>query len=100
MAQNHDLDFLARSWETIEISKQKKYLFKYFDTPLQEVFLKYILVFGEYSNFSDHTGFKCSARWLETLYNRFLLLQKLHQDAKIDMDMTKLALIESGNYKL
>ena len=100
MAQNRDLSFLARQWETVELPKEKKYLLRYFDTPLQTAFLKYVHIFGDCSNFVDHTGLSCSARWLAILYNRLRTLQTLHREARANMDMTALAHIESGNYKL
>jgi hypothetical protein len=100
LEQNPDLLFLARQWEIVELPKEKKYLLKYFDTPLQNVFIKYFYVFGNYSNFVDHTGFTCSERWLTTLHDRLQKLQKLHREARENMDMTALALIESGNFKI
>lgn len=100
LEQNHDLLFLARQWEIVELPKEKKYLFKYFDTPIQNTFLKYFYVFGDYSNFVDHTGLICSERWLTTLHDRLQKLQKLHREARENMDMTSLALIESGNFKI
>jgi hypothetical protein len=100
LAQNPDLSFLARQWETVELPKEKKYLLRYFDTPIQKAFLKYVHIFGNYSNFVDHTGLSCSTRWLAILYNRLQTLQTLHREARANMDMTALAHIESGNYKL
>lgn len=100
MAQNHDLNFLARRWETVELPKDKKYLLRYFDTPIQTAFLKYVYIFDDYANFVDHTGLACSPRWLAILYNRLRKLQTLHREARANMDMTALAHIESGNYKL
>ena len=100
MAQNRDLLLLAKKWEVIELPKEKKYLLKYFKTPLQTAFLKYVYVFGECVNFVDHTGNQCCARWLQTLYNRMQTLESLHRDAKVNMDMTLLAHIESGKYHL
>lgn len=100
MAQNRDLNFLSRQWEVVELPKEKRYLLRYFDTPLQMVFLKYVHIFGDHSNFVDHTGLTCSSRWLVVLYNRLQILQTLHRKARADMDMTALALIESGKYKL
>ena len=100
MAQSRDLIYLARLWETVDLPKEKRYLLRYFDTPIQKAFLKYIHVFGDYSNFVDHTGLVCSPRWLEILYNRLRKLQTLHREARANMDMTTLAHIESGNFKL
>ena len=99
MAQSRDLSYLARQWETVSLPKEKRYLLRYFDTPIQTVFLKYVHVFDDYSNFVDHTGLACSTRWLAILYNRLLKLQTLHQEARANMDMTTLAHIESGNFK-
>jgi len=100
LAQNSDLIFLARQWETVELPKDKKYLFKYFDTPLQQSFIRYVYLFGEYNNFPDHTGFKCQLRWMKELYSRLQILQNAHKEARKNMDMEELALIESGNSKL
>lgn len=100
MVQSRDLVFLARQWETVELPKEKRYLLRYFETPLQVAFLKYIQVFEDHCNFVDHTGFTCSDRWLIKLSDKLKKLQKLHRDARSNMDMTALAHIESGNYKL
>jgi len=100
LAQSRDLSFLARKWETVELPKEKRYLLRYFDTPIQTAFLKYVHIFDDYSNFVDHTGLPCSSRWLVILYNRLQILQTLHREARANMDMTALAHIESGKYKL
>lgn len=99
MAQNRDLMLLARQWEIVEIPKEKKYLLKYFKTPLQVAFLKYIYVFGDYSSFVDHTGIPCRTFWLEELFSRFENLEKIRTEARTNMDLPLLALIESGKYK-
>lgn len=99
MAQHRDLIFLARQFETVELPKEKKYLLRYFDTPLQTAFLKYVHVFGDYDNFVDHTGLACRLFWLQFLYNRLQGLEAAHKEARANMDMTALAHIESGKYK-
>ena len=100
MAELRDLYFLGQSWEEFDVPKEKKYLLKYFDTPLQEAFLKYFFMFGEYSNFCDHTGIPCRDRWLNTLFERLQAYEQIHKQAKSNMDMTLLAKIEAGKYKL
>lgn len=100
MALTRDLSFISREFETIELPKEKKYLLKYFNTVLQEAFLKYVFVFGDYDNFVDHTGFSCRPRWLKNLYNKLRHIESLHKEARANMDMTTLALIESGKHKL
>lgn len=99
MAHHRDLDFLARRFETVELPKEKKYLLRYFDTPLQTAFVKYVHVFGDFTNFVDHTGLPCRTYWLQKLYNRLQHLEAAHREARANMDMTALAHIESGKYK-
>jgi hypothetical protein len=84
----------------VEFPRGKRYLLKYFDTGLQTMFLKYVYIFGNYTHFSDHTGFKCQKRWCDFLYQRYLVLEKLNREARANMDMVTLAKIESGKYKL
>ena len=100
MALIRDLSFIAREFETLELPKEKRYLLKYFDTVLQEAFLKYVFVFGDYENFVDHTGFVCRPHWLKNLYIKLNILEALHKKARADMDMKTLAKIETGRYKL
>jgi len=100
LASARDLSFISREFETVELPKEKRYLLKYFDTVLQEAFLKYVFVFGDYENFVDHTGLPCRPQWLKSLYNKLKRLEALHKKARADMDMTTLAIIETGKYKL
>lgn len=100
MAQSRDLHFLARRWETVELPKDKKYLLRYFRTPLQVAFIKYVYIFGDADNFADHTGLACSPRWCIRLFDRMKRLEVLKQEARFSMDMTALAHIESGKFKL
>lgn len=62
--------------------------------------LKYFYVFGEIKNFPDHSGFPCRLFWLEKLVERHNRLESAHKQAKTNMDMSLLAKIESGKYKL
>lgn len=99
MVREKDLLFLSQEYESFVIPKNKKYLLKYFSTDLQEAFLKYLLVFGDYDNFVEHTGLACQLRWMKTLKDKFDNLEAAHAQAKKDMDMTKLAEIERGKFK-
>lgn len=96
---NRDLAFLGRLYETTELPKEKAYLYKYFKTIVQEAFVKYVHVFGDYDNFMEHTGHRCSKRWLDRLYSRLVKLQSDHRKAKQDMDFELLARIESGQHR-
>ena len=99
----NDLKLLARQWENFEIPKDKKYLLKYFDTDLQVIFLKYYLIFGDYKNFVDHTGFKCGEIWLDFLCKKLQIILKAHKDAKTNPDMElgmkEVSVIQSGKFK-
>ena len=95
-----DLLFISGTFEDFEIPRDKRYLHKYFDTPVQDAFLKYYFAFGNYDNFVDHTGHRARKHWLVILDNRLKKFQNLHKEAKANMDMTTLALIESGEYRL
>ena len=65
------------------------------------MFLKYVIAFdGDYTHFSDHTGVRCSLRWLKILHERLARLEQLHKMAKQNIDLETLAKIESGKYKL
>ncbi len=97
---NPDLALLSRQFENVELPRDKAYLYKYFKTDVQLAFLKYYHVFGEYTNFSDHTGIHCTLPWLKKLYERVVKLEELHRQTKRDFDLETLARIEKGKYKL
>ena len=96
---NRDLAFLSRLFETEELPKEKAYLYKYFKTAVQEAFVKYVHVFGNYDNFMEHTGHRCSKRWLDNLHERLVKLESEHREAKQNMDFELLARIESGKHR-
>jgi hypothetical protein len=93
-----DKKLIAREFEYIKLPKDKRYLFKYFQTPLQKAFVKYMFVFNDYKNFSDHTGHYCQEKWLRILTKRLRELEKAKVDARANMDLELLAIIESGKY--
>lgn len=97
---NPDLAFISHAHEDFEVPKEQKYLLKYFDTPLQEAYLKYWLVYKDHSNFVDHTGFACQLRWLKILNKKFFELEKAREEAKKNMDLSVLVDIEMGKYKI
>lgn len=102
-SSTRDLAFLSAEYKTKRIPKEKKYLRKYFKTPLQMAFLKYFLVFGDYTNFIDHTGLLCQEQWLKSLHEKLMKIEQAHHEARTNPDMEKgmetLALIERGKYK-
>lgn len=99
MVSKRDLNFLSRDFENLEIPKDKKYLLNYFRKEVQQAFLKYFFVFGDYSNFVDHTGHYCQQRWLKILHQKLIDLESIHNDAKKNLDFSLLTKIESGKFK-
>lgn len=99
MVNKKDLDFLSREFEIREIPKEKKYLLKYFRKDVQQSFLKYFFIFGDYKNFVDHTGLYCQPRWLKILHKKLIDLEAIHSSAKEKFDLELLSKIESGKYK-
>lgn len=97
--QTPDLLWLSKAYESFEIPKEKKYLFKYFKTQIQQAFVRYFFAFGTYTNFKDHTGLDCQMRWLNILHRKLEALEKVRHEARANMDMTTLAKIEAGKYK-
>lgn len=83
-----------------QIPKDKRYLIKYFKTPIEIQFLRYYLLIGNTTLFSDHTGHHCTNRYLRKLKWKFKFLTGLLDKAKSEMDMATLAVIKSGKYRV
>ena len=93
-----DLDFLSDKHSEYSLSKEQKYLLKYFKTPLQQAFLKYFFVFGETSCFVEHTGYFTTKSYLYRQTQKLNQLLEAHATAKSSMDLDTLWKIESGKY--
>ena len=107
---NFDLLLVAGKYFEDTVPREKEYLLKYFRGELQVRFLVYFIQFCPllekhsanrfYTNFYDHTGMLCARKVLRRYINRYHLLEKVVQDAKIAGDMNKLSEVRSGNFKL
>jgi len=95
-----DLEFLAGTFFDFEVPKDKKFLNKYFKSPIERHFLKYFLWFNNIDDFTSHTGFYCQRRWLLLLKLRLERLLLIHSKAKSDFDLEFLSEIEMGKVKL
>lgn len=93
-----DLLFISGNFFDINIPKDKKYLKKYFRTSIEKQFLRYYIVFNTRQRFLEHTGCFVKKRWLQVLEKRFKDLTIEHQNAKLNFDLEKLELIESGKF--
>lgn len=95
---NPDLAFVSKAWETFDLPKEKRYLLKYFDTPVQTAWLKYFLLLNDYTHFCDHTGHVCQVRWMKILHEKLNFLESLKAKARAEMDFALLTRIEDGKY--
>jgi len=95
-----DLEIISGNFVdgNINVPKNKQYLLKYFQSDIQQQFVRYYLSFGSIEHFVDHTGEFCKRRWLEVLAVRFKKLESTLKEAKKNMDFTTVAEIESGNF--
>lgn len=96
----NDLKLVSGNFFDHVLPKDKQYLLKYFDTEVQELFLRYYLEFGTCDRFTEHTGCVCSKRWLRGLRSRFHKLVDAHDDAKREMNLDALELIQMGKFKV
>jgi hypothetical protein len=87
---DRDLKFISGDFFHTEIPRDKLYLNKYFTTPIQQAFLKYYLVFGEWSCFVEHTGMHCLKPYMRTQEKRFHWIQALHRKAKDHVSISTL----------
>ena len=94
-----DLELTFISGQLKDIPKTQAYLLKYFKTSIQQQFLSYYLSFGNYTRFVEHTGCKCSMRWLHKMKNKLDVLEQVHSVAKKSFDLDALTLIETGKYR-
>lgn len=98
-----DCHFISGVFFEYDVPKEKRYLLRYFKTALQRAFLRYYLVFGNFKNFVDHTGYYCSDRLLYRFQLRFRKLTRLYDESKRSLSeegMELIRLLETGKFRL
>lgn len=95
-----DLEFVAGSFFDKEIQKDRMFLLRYFSTREERAFLRYYLIFGDYSCFKNHTGCYTLKANLKLLEQRLQILLRLHSEAKKSWNLDLLEKIESGKYRV
>jgi len=98
-----DLHFISGDFLDYEVPKKQRFLLKYFKTDLQVAFLRYYLVFGNWKNFVDHTGYHCKERYLRKQEVRYHSLMEAHKKASSVLDeehMKMLQKLMAGKHKL
>lgn len=99
MNSEKELEFISGNFFEGNLEPHQRYLLKYFKTEIQVQFLRYYLKFGSMEHFVDHTGLFCRIRWRQLLLAKLKLLESKLQEARENMDMEMIALIESGKYR-
>jgi hypothetical protein len=98
-----ELSLISGEFFQPNLADDKRYLLHYFKPGIQRQFLFYYLIFGNYRNFADHTGWWCSLRWLKKLKNKFLNLEDAYKKAKSEIseeNLKLLAQLEKGKFKI
>lgn len=93
-----DLKFISESYLEFDLPKDQRFLWRYFRTHLQKIFLKYFLTFNDWSCFNEHTGICTTKSYLYRQEQRYYYLTAMHKKAKSEMDLDELWRIESGKY--
>jgi hypothetical protein len=97
---NDELLISGKFLEEDVLPKNRRWLYRYFDTDVQKQFVRYYLTFGRVDRFTDHTGHHISDRWTRKLVERVKRLESAHVQARADTDIEKVAQLESGQYPL
>lgn len=102
MALNIDknLVILSRIYETIEVPREEAYLYRYFRSYTQRIFLHYVYVFDDLENFQDHTGIYLRKYWARILFRRLNNLRRLYKEAKDNFNLEVLTKINNGDFDL
>jgi hypothetical protein len=95
-----NLRFLSYGSEPIIIPKEHIFLNKYFKTKVQRTFLKYFYIFRDKKNFVHHTGILATQSFICKMAGKFVYLLNEFSNAKKNLDLEKLALIQRGKFKV
>lgn len=96
------MDELLISGDLFDYSfpKEKSYLMKYFKTDVQRHFISYLLLFGDYGNYVDHTGVACKKRYMQFMYSQYKKIEEARDKARAEFDIELLAKIDSGDFSI
>ncbi len=96
---NADLLFIAGDFSEREIPKEVQFLYKYFKTPTQKMFLKYWYSAGTINGFQTQTGYRCDDVYKRKMLKLMKTILAKHKEAKDKMDIELVWKIENGEYK-
>jgi len=95
---NRDLYLMGGSFLVDPLPKEKDYLYHYFKTHVQQIFVKYYYDIGSTELFFQHTGVYANDHWLKKLRNRFGVIEEAYKRAKEEGDFETIAMIKAGQY--
>lgn len=99
MTTERDL-ILISDFMKLPLSKEKKWMIRYFKTRTKRLFLKYFMTFGSIARFCQHSGEVCTKRYVKKMKRQYILLVEKHEKAKADFDLDCLEAVENGRCKL
>ena len=94
-----DMEFVVGEFLKDCLPREKQYLYKYFDTIIRRVFVRYMHVFGDHTYFVEHTGCLCTRRNQQALAMKLREIEEAHRIAKSQMNLELLERIEKGDWK-
>jgi len=98
---HRDLVIVGNKYITDPVPKAKEYLCPYFKTGIRRAFLKYYLATdGDIMHFCEHTGYKCSIRYVKKMKKEFNFVQDLWSKATEEFDFETIAELKKGNFKI
>lgn len=90
-----NLRFVAYGSHPFVLPREHSFLKKYFKTKIQKVFLQYYYTFGDNKLFTEHTGYVATKSFLFKMTKKLEWLISEYNVAKKEMDMKKLARLQS-----
>ena len=81
------------------IPKEKQYLYRYFTTDVQRLYVRYFFDFNCYLHFVEHTGIYRSRRWLKRMKHRLQAIESAYEQAREDGNFELLTEILTGSWR-
>ena len=95
---DRDLFLISRRFLDDSLPKEKEYLYHYFKTYVQQIFVRYYYEVGRTDYFFQHTGVYACTRWLKKLRKRYAYIEDAYEKAKEEGDFETISLIKSGEH--
>lgn len=92
--------YIGAQYVDFELPKELLFLGKYFRTKIQRQFLHYYLCMTSYAKFPEHVGVEASRAFCFKMAKKCDYLLDVYSNAKANMDLEAVALLNSKKYPL